>query len=34
MKYEELSEIERKALNTSMFKAYDIRTKSAGFMHH
>ena len=29
MKYEELSEIERKALNTSMFKAYDIRTKSA-----
>ncbi|ADY12866.1 phosphomannomutase [Sphaerochaeta globosa] len=29
MRYEELSEIERKALNTSMFKAYDIRTKSA-----
>ncbi len=29
MKYESLSDIERKALNTSMFKAYDIRTKSA-----
>ncbi len=29
MRYEEIPDSERKALNTSMFKAYDIRTKSA-----
>ena len=29
MLYESLTEIEKQALNTSMFKAYDIRTKSA-----
>lgn len=29
MKYEHMSESERKALNLSMFKAYDIRTKSS-----
>ena len=33
MLYESLTDTERQALNTSMFKAYDIRTKSAALTH-